>query len=273
MTLVGVSASHPWIDTRMRITGYGPIQSDSQWQSANILLGAAVNDVVKHLQLNPPQVIEIKDSTLQRMQKRAEDQPAPQQTTAASASPSSNDAPPDYQSVLSGLPARDIELPSVPSSFPELETMTRSELQQLFDKSSTFEEYAKNQPVAKTVGDLKSDIVEGNVKMAKENLAKEDGLTSLYASVSSLRQSLKTKIDTFNSLEKRYSQVFAPPKKQDVIRDLTKAKREAMTKSDSIADDFVSGSVELEEFLKNFMEHRKIHHVRAAKAERLKYTN
>jgi Modifier of rudimentary (Mod(r)) protein len=68
MTLAGVNARHPWLDHRMRVIGYEPIQSYKVWVSSRILLGTAVHEVVKHLQINPPEIIEITDSGLRSIQ-------------------------------------------------------------------------------------------------------------------------------------------------------------------------------------------------------------
>jgi hypothetical protein len=68
MTLVGVRAVHPWIDSKMRVVGYPRIQSDKAFVSSGILLAQAVNDVVKQLQLNPPSQLVIVDAGLKTLQ-------------------------------------------------------------------------------------------------------------------------------------------------------------------------------------------------------------
>lgn len=68
MTLAGVNAKHAWLDNRMCIIGYKPIQTLQSWLSSRILLGTAVHEVVQHLQLNPPDIIEITDQGLRSIQ-------------------------------------------------------------------------------------------------------------------------------------------------------------------------------------------------------------
>jgi ESCRT-I complex subunit VPS37 len=68
MTLAGVNAKHPWLDNRMCIVGYEPIKSPKVWSASKILLGKAVHEVVNHLQLNPPEIIEITDVGLRSIQ-------------------------------------------------------------------------------------------------------------------------------------------------------------------------------------------------------------
>ena len=68
MTLVGVQATHPWIDDKMRITGYQYINSQYHWSTSGIKLGQAVDGVIKYFQLNPPNIVQITDPGLQRIQ-------------------------------------------------------------------------------------------------------------------------------------------------------------------------------------------------------------
>lgn len=104
MTLVGVIAQHSWLDTRMRITGYQPISSESSWTSSGLKLGTAVNAVVQHMQLNPPEVIQITDDSLQRIQasiapqeqqKQQQSSPLPNPVASGASEP-----PPDYNTIL-----------------------------------------------------------------------------------------------------------------------------------------------------------------------------
>lgn len=69
MTLVGIQASHPWLDpTSMKVIGYGPISSTSEFNSSKLLLSQVVNAVVQHFQLNPPGELRIVDESLKKMQ-------------------------------------------------------------------------------------------------------------------------------------------------------------------------------------------------------------
>ena len=68
MTLVGIRAVHPWIDSKMRVIGFQEIQSDAAFVGSGLLLSQAVNSVVMHFQLNPPKQLVIVDDSLQRLQ-------------------------------------------------------------------------------------------------------------------------------------------------------------------------------------------------------------
>jgi len=95
MTLAGVKARHPWLDSfDKRITGYEPLQSESSWKMSGLLLGKAVTAVVQHMQLNPPQILEITDKGLAAIQ--------PNGGAASSGRPSSSNSrtPPRNRSTL-----------------------------------------------------------------------------------------------------------------------------------------------------------------------------
>jgi len=68
MTLVGIRAVHPWIDSKMRIIGYPQIKTDASFLQSQLLLAQAVNSIVHHLQLNPPKQLVVVDAGLKRLQ-------------------------------------------------------------------------------------------------------------------------------------------------------------------------------------------------------------
>eukprot|EP00553_Chaetoceros_curvisetus_P015607 CAMPEP_0204643066 /NCGR_PEP_ID=MMETSP0718-20130828/394_1 /ASSEMBLY_ACC=CAM_ASM_000674 /TAXON_ID=230516 /ORGANISM="Chaetoceros curvisetus" /LENGTH=573 /DNA_ID=CAMNT_0051664111 /DNA_START=79 /DNA_END=1800 /DNA_ORIENTATION=+ len=54
MTLVGFDVRHPWIDSCMKVTGFPHIATSAAFQKSGLTLAQAVNQVVQHMQLNPP---------------------------------------------------------------------------------------------------------------------------------------------------------------------------------------------------------------------------
>ena len=89
MTLIGIIASHPWIDKKMRVIGFNAISSDTAWNSSGITLGSAVNAVVHHFQLNPPNSVEVTDPGLKKIQQRPSQTQRPNVSTLNSP-PNSN---------------------------------------------------------------------------------------------------------------------------------------------------------------------------------------
>ena len=260
MTLVGVRATHSWLDTRMRVVGYPQIQSDVAWLSSGILLGAAVHEVVKHFQLQPPQLLEITDAGLRRLQSNLGHCSHVQHDSKAS-----HDAPPDYESLFQ-LP----EMPQIPTNFDEyLDNMSKEDMQQLLDDELDFLAFASTLPAYKKLQEIGSSVLDENVETAQANLKEEVRVKQLHDEVTKLQSSLQTKLTAFEALEAQQNKLCAPPDKKLVIKQLQKAKKQAMDESEAYADQWVEQGGDVEEFVETFMEKRLLHHVRAAKVERL----
>ena len=74
MKLVGIEATHPWLNNTMKVVGYGPISSDAEFHRSTLLLSQIVVEIVQYFQLHPPQNVRILDSKLQRMQPKNNNQ-------------------------------------------------------------------------------------------------------------------------------------------------------------------------------------------------------
>jgi ESCRT-I complex subunit VPS37 len=252
----------------MRIVGYSPIQSEEKWRSSRMLLGQAVHEVVNHLQLNPPEVLEITDAGLQAIQTNKRNGTrgsAMASTSSHSSARASNadddDAPPDYSTVLS--------MPNIPSQFDELNALSREDLEELLENELDFLAFINKLPVFQKIQSTADDVLEENVTMAKANLEKEEQVKTLHKEVTELKEKLETKINKFQQLERKQDSLCAPPDMRDVLRQLNKGKREAFEESEQIAEDWVEEGGNVDGFVRNFVEKRRVHHIRAAKIERI----
>ena len=278
MTLAGVKARHPWLDSRMRITGYAAIQSDDAWKSSRQLLGTAVHEVVKHLQVNPPDVLEITDAGLKSIQNKTQTNgrrhasstsnsaSVVNRTSARSSQHStsmdSNDAPPEYSAAF-------LEMPSIPRQLDELDALSREELDALLDDELEFTTFINQLPYFKAIQSTANDILEENVVAAKANLDKEEQVKALHKDVVELQQSLEKELKRFQTLEREQDALCAPPDLRDVLRKLNRAKKEAFVESEQYAEEWVEDGSNVEAFVRDFVEKRMVHHIRAAKIERL----
>jgi len=283
MTLAGVKVRHPWIidtSSAMRITGYGPIQSESAWKDSNLLLGAAVHDVVKHFQLNPPQILEITDMGLQSIQSnksRTGGNMSPTRTPPRSGNYCGNsistlgdihdDAPPSYNIVAESAPAPEVPMPRVQLKYTETENLSREELDELLCDDLEFKAFVHRLKVFDQIFTIGSSRLDENVMLAKENLSQEKKWKTLQNEVKNLHETLKTKLDDYSKLEDKQSVICAPPDTKTTLRKLHKAKKEAFDESERLAEEWVDDGGGVDDFCKRFLEQRKIHHIRAAKME------
>eukprot|EP00980_Cylindrotheca_fusiformis_P000940 scaffold248_cov111-Cylindrotheca_fusiformis.AAC.17 len=281
MSLAGVRVRHPWIDSdqRMRVVGYDPIQSEQSWKNSGLLLGTAVHNVVKHLQLNPPEILEITDPGLRKIQppvgresrshsnggyngnNHHHNSNSPQRSR-------SGDAPPSYDAFANTTPAPDVPMPTVPSTFPLLQDMEREELEDKLQNETAFLAMIKRMPIYDEIQTIRTSKLEENAKLAQENLDKEDQFNELKKEVAELQQQLQEKVAAFQELEAKQNALCAPPDKMHTLRRLNRAKREAFDTSEAYADDWVEDcTLSIQEFCTEFVKMRKVHHLRAAKME------
>jgi hypothetical protein len=291
MTLAGVRARHSWLDSQMRVTGYSVINSQDAWSQALLLLGPAVHQVVTHLQLNPPEILEITDAGLRSIQPKQSQQnhQRQQQPPAAAAanthfpsrpphyagetnhSVSAMDAPPDYESLLA---VPEIDMPKIPTEFEQLESLTREELEELLEGDELeFMAFCNKLPVSRTIQSIAGSVVDKNADMARANLNHEEELNQLHTSVTALQKKFESKVKAFQELEQKQDALIAPPDARQIMRDLARAKKQAMDQSEQAAEDWLEQGGDVDDFLNDFLKKRKVHHVRAAKLELLQYNN
>lgn len=276
MSLAGVRVRHPWIDPeRMRVTGYDPIQSENSWNNSGLLLGAAVHNVVKHLQLNPPEILEISDQGLRSIQPPNRRSSSPKPLSGASngrhnGSPYRNrsGAPPSYDAFAHRTPAPDVPMPTIPSTLSLVESMEREELDEKLENEAAFSAFIKLLPVNDEIQTISKSKLAENLKIAEENLSKESQLSELKQEVAQLQQKLQEKVTTFRVLESKQNALCAPPDTRQTLRRMNRAKKEAFDKSEEYAEEWVEDRAKsVNDFVKEFVEMRKIHHILGGKME------
>ena len=161
-------------------------------------------------------------------------------------------------------------IPAVPASFPELDSMSKEEMEDLLDNEDRFRSFVEQMSAVTTLIDLQFSVQKGNVETSETNLKREDELTMLHAEVSSLQSDLREKTEAFRALEAQQAKLCAPPDRREVIRKLTFAKKQAYKESEDVASAWIDeGDGDVDDFINKFMEQRTVHHTRAAKLERL----
>lgn len=281
MTLIGVKALHPWLqDTGKtglnRVMGYPPIAStEDYWNNTcKILLGTAVNQVITHLQLNPPTILLFTDKSLEKLQQKpSHTQDVPR--------------PPEEETF-------DIPIPQIPSSFPELDTMTLVEVKEalaLLDNNESIHTWlvtnTNNSKISagmKTLDKFHHELVENNCNTAKNHLSQQDDLWTLYSTVQTQQQQVSATHEQIRQLSMTHAELFGirSPEEQPrrIVRKLRGAEREAFVQSEEYGnhwlndDDTTSTSTTTtDDFIQGFMATRKLYHTRAATIERLSSTS
>ena len=281
-TLHGVRATHDWIDIRMKVIGYPPIASDHSWRSSNLKLGDAVYAVIHHFQLNPPNVMEILDVNLQRLQESL----SGSTNNSAAAIRTSQQSVPNGSSSLQNVSVKENTsnkqsqhevtddevnalIPSMPTSFPQFESMTMSEIKHLLNNESAFESFIQQTSEIATLNEIKQSIIDANVEAAQTNMQYKERVEQQTAEIDTLQNELSSKLSSYEKLNNDRETLSRPPDLNEMGKDLNRAKKEAYRDSETIADDWVESGENVNDFVKTFMESRILYHTRAAKAERL----
>lgn len=269
MSLTGVDATHNWVNDQGLIVGYPPIQSAMAWRDSRLLLGQAVHQVVQELQVHPPLLHRITDPALERIQTNNRMRTSSTASSSQHSQPSQReeDAPPTYSSIL----VNEVEMPVVPTDFPELEALDREQLDLLLSNEPEFQAFCHQLDAVKTLVQMTTSAVDDNAKKARRNLERKDELNELYENAKELQDQLRAKIKEFRVLEQQQDKLCNPVDAKKVIKELTKAKKEAFDESEQLADDWIENQdgAQVDAFLTKFLDIRKLHHVRAAKLELL----
>jgi hypothetical protein len=296
MTLAGVEAKHAWLDSRMRVVGYAPLTDMTQWKQSKITLGAAVLAVVQYLQIHPPHIVRFVDPGLVAIQSKK--QPPPQQQTQPLSSNilskfsnvrratvnnnNSHPPPPAYESMQTSAAAAatiepkipDIEFPTIPKSFPELDGLARERLERLLADELELRAFCnRSLNFSSQLQTIQNRQLDENASTAQTHLEQyQNPLQTLNGQVRKLITELESHIQSFRELERQQDALCQPPPYSRVRKQLAKAKKEAFEESELIAELWLSQSPgtateSLEDFLKQFFEKRNVHHVRAAKLE------
>ncbi|KAF3825540.1 hypothetical protein GH733_005522 [Mirounga leonina] len=132
------------------------------------------------------------------------------------------------------------KMPDIPDTFPELSELSVSQLTDMNEQEEILLEQFLTLPQLKQIITDKDDLVKSIEELAKPSLeAKRQTVLDKSCSASALQARLKV------------------------------AAHEAEEESDNIAEDFLEGKTEIDDFLSSFMEKRTICHCRRAKEEKL----
>ena len=113
-------------------------------------------------------------------------------------------------------------------------------------------------------------IEQSNIEAAKSNLQHETQLEEMQSEIIALEGEVTTQLQRYKELHARRVALTEPPSVQTAISELNVAKKDAYRLSESLAERWVeSGTEDVGDFVKQFMEMRMLYHCRAAKIERL----
>ncbi|XP_036106242.1 vacuolar protein sorting-associated protein 37A [Molossus molossus] len=181
--------------------------------------------------------------------------PLPVPTTDASAQISQNDL--------------GYKMPDVPDAFPELSELSVSQLTDINEQEEILLEQFLTLPQLKQIITDKDDLINSIEELARKNLLLEPSLEAKRQAVLDKYELLTQMKSAFEKKMQRQHELSESCSASALQARLKVAAHEAEEESDNIAEDFLEGKTEIDDFLSSFMEKRTICHCRRAKEEKL----
>ncbi|XP_030047300.1 vacuolar protein sorting-associated protein 37A isoform X1 [Microcaecilia unicolor] len=170
-----------------------------------------------------------------------------------------------------GLNGFGYKMPDIPEVFPELSELSVSQLSDMNDQEDVLLKQFVNLPQLKQVITDKDNLVQSIEELAKKNLQLEPVLeTKRQAVLDKYEQLLHMKAAFEKKMQRQHELSESCSASALQVR-LKIAAHEAEEESDAIAEDFLEGKVEIDDFLSSFMEKRMSCHCRRAKEEKLQH--
>uniref|UniRef100_A0A8C9DH87 VPS37A subunit of ESCRT-I n=1 Tax=Prolemur simus TaxID=1328070 RepID=A0A8C9DH87_PROSS len=161
------------------------------------------------------------------------------------------------------------KMPDVPDAFPELSELSVSQLTDMNEQEEILLEQFLTLPQLKKIIADKDDLVKSIEELARKNLLLEPSLEAKRQTVLDKYELLTQMKSAFEKKMQRQHELSESCSASALQARLKVAAHEAEEESDNIAEDFLEGKTEIDDFLSSFMEKRTICHCRRAKEEKL----
>uniref|UniRef100_A0A3P9AB53 VPS37 C-terminal domain-containing protein n=1 Tax=Esox lucius TaxID=8010 RepID=A0A3P9AB53_ESOLU len=162
-----------------------------------------------------------------------------------------------------------MSMPEIPDTFPELSEMSVSQLKDLSEQEDVLLEFFACLPQLKRVTADKEELVNSIVNMAKKNLQLEPQLEGKRQEMLFKYEQLTQNKSAFETKMQRQHELSESCSLSALQARLKVAAHQAEEESEEMAESFLEGKSEIDDFLANFMEKRTLCHSRRAKEEKL----
>jgi len=112
-----------------------------------------------------------------------------------------------------------------------------------------------------------------NIEQARKNLSYEDKLIKAKMDVDELKQEARNRREAFEVLAKRQAKALERFQPVKLLAKLDEKADEADMASEDVSSSFLSGEIDVNSFLKRYMELRKLYHLRHSKAVQFRKGN
>ncbi|XP_045902368.1 vacuolar protein sorting-associated protein 37A isoform X3 [Micropterus dolomieu] len=172
-----------------------------------------------------------------------------------------------------GLNGHMYRMPEIPESFPELCDMNLTQLSNMSENEDVLLEFFVSLPQLKQVTSDKEELVTNIVDIAKKNLQMEPQLEDKRQEMLHKYEQLTQMKLAFETRMQRQHELSESCSLSTLQARLKVAAHQAEEESEEIAENFLEGRTDIDEFLTSFMEKRTLCHSRRAKEEKLQSIN
>ncbi|XP_028657885.1 vacuolar protein sorting-associated protein 37A [Erpetoichthys calabaricus] len=172
----------------------------------------------------------------------------------------------DMQTGLNGYAYK---MPEIPDSFPDLSNLSSNQLKEMSDQEDILLEHFVNLPQLKQITSDKEELVNSIIEMAKKNLQLEPQLDGRRQDILYKYEQLTQMKSGFEMKMQRQHELSESCSLSALQARLKVAAHEAEEESEDIAEGFLEGKTEIDDFLTSFMEKRTLCHCRRAKEEKM----
>ncbi|CAL1536611.1 unnamed protein product [Lymnaea stagnalis] len=277
------AVSHPWVDMQMKIVGCPSINNFSMHSD----LGQAVQMVLEEFKKVPPLTI-------------------PQHYILGSTNPTIGSAVTPHSGALTSYPGQPVcpypgsqpsaippplpprrtpgtagepgleqsalgsfQVPNLHTEFPGLKDMKLYDMQELMEDEEKLAEMIQKAPDMVKFMQKRDSLATTCVQQAESNLSKKPEIEQLKKLVIAKNEELEQSKMDFEKNCERHMALTDQYHPSHIQTNLKVAVMEADEESEIIAEKFLEKELDLDEFLKTFMEKRTLCHLRRAKEEKL----
>jgi len=265
------AVQHKFVDQQQNVLPQA--HENLQRWSVHASLGKTIYEIVQQFVQQPPQILPQNVPPTSTIPPPSSNNfiPSPNPQNNFGSTSGLQNLPPSSVTLVGqqNQPKTHTPLPVIPGSFPELDSKSPPELAQLLNDENEFKKFFENLSAVSTMRKVRDDLRINNEELAKRNLAKEAEIERIKRELSTRHQAVNEKRSSFEQKAQRQQEVMKQFSTPALIDHLTVAAHEAELESDAIANKFLNGEIDQKTFIRDFMEKRKLYHLRSAKKESL----
>lgn len=166
-------------------------------------------------------------------------------------------------------PVAHIALPPIPASFGDLDKYSETEFSHMLNDEKMLDAVFETLEIVKTMRQIRSDLRDGNAELARNNLAAEAAFNDRRAELVALEQELGQRRAVYQEKLKERDQIMQRFSPESLAQELAKNINEVDRQSEDLSRRFLDEELEWKAFSKEYLELRKLYHIRNAKREAL----